>query len=47
MVDTLEKLHINILFCMGGDGTLRCANASGKKWRGANCLFPLLDSENH
>lgn len=27
MVDTLEKLHINILFCIGGDGTLRGANA--------------------
>jgi 6-phosphofructokinase 1 len=27
MVDTLEKLGINILFCIGGDGTLRGANA--------------------
>ncbi|MBD3307448.1 ATP-dependent 6-phosphofructokinase [candidate division KSB3 bacterium] len=26
MVDTLEKLGINILFCIGGDGTLRGAN---------------------
>ncbi len=26
MVDTLEKNNINILFCIGGDGTLRAAN---------------------
>lgn len=27
MVDTLEMLNINILFCIGGDGTLRGAHA--------------------
>ena len=27
LVDTLEKLGINMLFCIGGDGTLRGANA--------------------
>ena len=27
MVDTLEKLGINILFCIGGDGTLKGAHA--------------------
>lgn len=27
MVDTLEILNLNILFCIGGDGTLRGANA--------------------
>jgi 6-phosphofructokinase 1 len=27
IVDTLEKLNINILFCIGGDGTLRGAHA--------------------
>jgi 6-phosphofructokinase 1 len=27
MVDTLEIMNINILFCIGGDGTLRGANA--------------------
>lgn len=27
MVDTLEILNVNILFCIGGDGTLRGANA--------------------
>lgn len=27
MVDTLEKLNINILFCIGGDGTLQGAHA--------------------
>ena len=25
MVDTLERMNINILFCIGGDGSLRCA----------------------
>jgi len=24
MVDTLERMNINILFCVGGDGSLRC-----------------------
>jgi 6-phosphofructokinase 1 len=27
MVDTLENMRINLLFCIGGDGTLRGANA--------------------
>ncbi|RMF80465.1 MAG: ATP-dependent 6-phosphofructokinase [Nitrospirae bacterium] len=27
MVDTLERLNVNILFCIGGDGTLRGAHA--------------------
>jgi len=27
MVDTLQRLNINILFCIGGDGTLRGAHA--------------------
>ncbi|MBQ6137997.1 MAG: ATP-dependent 6-phosphofructokinase [Kiritimatiellae bacterium] len=26
MVDTLERMNINILFCIGGDGSLRCAS---------------------
>jgi 6-phosphofructokinase 1 len=26
MVDTLVRMNINILFCIGGDGTLRCAH---------------------
>ena len=25
IVDTLERMNINILFCVGGDGSLRCA----------------------
>ncbi|MBR7180533.1 MAG: ATP-dependent 6-phosphofructokinase [Kiritimatiellae bacterium] len=25
IVDTLERMNINILFCIGGDGSLRCA----------------------
>ena len=27
MVDTLSRMNINLLFCIGGDGTLRCAHA--------------------
>ncbi len=26
MVDTLVRMNINLLFCIGGDGTLRCAH---------------------
>ena len=26
MVDTLERMNINVLFCIGGDGSLRCAH---------------------
>ena len=26
MVDTLVRMNINMLFCIGGDGTLRCAH---------------------
>ena len=26
MVDTLVRMNINVLFCIGGDGTLRCAH---------------------
>lgn len=33
MTDTLEKLGINILFCIGGDGTLR----------GANCIWQEVE----
>jgi 6-phosphofructokinase 1 len=31
MVDTLEIMNINILFCIGGDGTLRGAHAISKE----------------
>lgn len=31
IVDTLEKQNINILICIGGDGTLKGANAIGKE----------------
>jgi len=27
IVDTLQRMNINILFCIGGDGSLRCAKA--------------------
>ena len=31
MVDTLEIMNINVLFCIGGDGTLRAAHAIHKE----------------
>jgi 6-phosphofructokinase 1 len=36
MVDTLEILNINILFCIGGDGTLRGAHAIHEEIRSRN-----------
>jgi 6-phosphofructokinase 1 len=36
MVDTLEILNINILFCIGGDGTLRGAHAIHEEVRKRN-----------
>jgi len=36
MVDTLEILNINILFCIGGDGTLRGAHAIHEEIRKRN-----------
>jgi 6-phosphofructokinase 1 len=30
MVDTLVRMNINVLFCIGGDGTLRCAHDVAK-----------------
>ncbi len=29
IVDTLERMNINVLFCIGGDGSLRCARDVG------------------
>ena len=31
MVDTLVRMNINMLFCIGGDGTLRCAHDVAKE----------------
>ncbi|MCU0457631.1 MAG: ATP-dependent 6-phosphofructokinase [Bacteroidales bacterium] len=36
MVDTLEILNINVLFCIGGDGTLRGAHAIHEEIRNRN-----------
>ncbi|MBI5501564.1 MAG: ATP-dependent 6-phosphofructokinase [Deltaproteobacteria bacterium] len=33
MVDTLERLHVDLLFCIGGDGTLRGAAALAEEIR--------------
>ncbi|MCU0362805.1 MAG: ATP-dependent 6-phosphofructokinase [Bacteroidales bacterium] len=45
MVDTLERMNVNILFCIGGDGTLRGAHAiageiAARKIRIAVCGIP-------
>ncbi len=31
MVDTLVRMNVNVLFCIGGDGTLRCAHDVAKE----------------
>lgn len=31
MVETLARMNINVLFCIGGDGTLRCAHDTVKE----------------
>lgn len=36
MVDTLERLNINMLFCVGGDGTLRGAHAIAEEIKRRN-----------
>ena len=33
MVDTLERMNINVLFCIGGDGSLRCARDIAEECR--------------
>ena len=36
MVDTLERMNINVLFCIGGDGTLRGAHAIAEEIKKRN-----------
>jgi len=51
MVDTLVRMNINILFCIGGDGTLRCAHDMVKviKKRGLSisvvCIPKTIDND--
>ena len=33
LVDTLVRMNINVLFCIGGDGSLRCAGAIAAEFR--------------
>jgi 6-phosphofructokinase 1 len=33
IVDTLARMNINILFCIGGDGSLRCAHDISEECR--------------
>ena len=39
MVDTLMRLNINMLFCIGGDGTLRGAREIAAEIKDANNPF--------
>ena len=51
MVDTLEILNINVLFCIGGDGTLRGAHAIHKEIEKRNlkiaiaCVPKTIDND--
>lgn len=51
MVDTLKRMNIKILFCIGGDGTLRCAHdiAMEAERRGLNlsviCIPKTIDND--
>ncbi len=42
MVDTLERLNINMLFCVGGDGTLRGAHAIAEELRGRDQNISII-----
>lgn len=42
MVDTLLRMNINILFCIGGDGTLRCAHAIAAEIKKRKCNISVI-----
>ncbi len=42
MVDTLLRMNINILFCIGGDGTLRCAHAIAEEAKRRKCNISVI-----
>ena len=51
MVETLKRMNINILFCVGGDGTLRCAHDIVKEIERRNlnisvvCIPKTIDND--
>ncbi len=42
MVDTLERMNINILFCIGGDGSLRCARDIAEEVKRRNLKISVV-----
>ena len=42
MVDTLERMNINVLFCIGGDGSLRCARDIAEECRRRNLKISVV-----
>lgn len=42
MVDTLERMNINILFCIGGDGSLRCARDVAEEVKKRNLKISVV-----
>ena len=42
MVDTLARMNINMLFCIGGDGTLRCAHDIATEVRRRNMAISVI-----
>ncbi len=42
IVDTLERMNINILFCIGGDGSLRCARDVAEEVKRRNLKISVV-----
>ena len=42
MVDTLVRMNINVLFCIGGDGSLRCARDIAEECRRRNLSISVV-----
>lgn len=42
IVDALERMNINVLFCVGGDGSLRCAHAVAKEVKRRNLKISIV-----
>jgi len=42
MVDTIERMNINVLFCVGGDGSLRCARTIADECRRRNLKVSVV-----
>ncbi len=42
MLDTLDRMNVNVLFCIGGDGTLRCAGDIAKEAKKRNMPIAVV-----